>query len=296
MLNGGSLDNTSGSAITTSTYNPNQIWGSNSFTFIGTDDLNLGTGTVSLSGSPTVTVTASTLTAGGTVSGGGLTKAGAGTLALTGSTTYTGDTTVTAGTLSLGNGTSSTDLADGATLSVTTGATVNLNYTGADTVFQLVIDGAVAATGTWGSPGNGAADHTSSIFTGSGLINNPNHTPVFLGQAIASTTGSHGGNFAGDLSKMTDGSGMSRPDLTDPSTWTATSTSYPDEWTARAFLSGATNNKIAWTAFDLGSTTSDLDDVYIWNVRNIPGEGVKSYNLYYADSPTVVLPARARYK
>jgi autotransporter-associated beta strand protein len=95
---GGTLDNTSGAAITLSNNNT-QNW-NGSFAFTGTNDLNLGTGAVALGVSPTVTVNGGTLTVGGAIGGGfGLTKAGAGTLALTGASTYSGGTTLNAGTL-----------------------------------------------------------------------------------------------------------------------------------------------------------------------------------------------------
>ena len=100
-INGGSLDNGSGAAVTLSNYA--QTWGGN-FSFIGTTNLNLGAGAVNLTGTRTVTVTANALTVGGTITNtGGITKAGAGTLVLNGANTYSGTTTVNAGTLSLGN-------------------------------------------------------------------------------------------------------------------------------------------------------------------------------------------------
>jgi autotransporter-associated beta strand protein len=99
------LDNTSGAAITTSTYNPLMAWNAN-WTFIGSNgansDLYLGTGAVTLGASPTVTIqnAATTLSVGGAISGAfGLTKDGPGTLALSGANAYTGATTVNAGTL-----------------------------------------------------------------------------------------------------------------------------------------------------------------------------------------------------
>ena len=96
------IDNTSGSAITLT--NNNSILWSN-FTFVGTNDLNLGTGSVSYqaNGRTTqaiVTVLNNKLTVGGVISDGvsagakGMGNAGAGTLALTGSNTYTGTTSV----------------------------------------------------------------------------------------------------------------------------------------------------------------------------------------------------------
>ncbi len=107
---------------------------------------------------------------------------------------------------------------------------------------------------------------------------------------INSVTGSYGGNYAGTLAKMIDGSGMTLTDPADPSTWTATSNAYGNEWQTRSLLSGATNSKIAWTALDLGSSTANLENLYLWNVREDPLRGTNTYNMYYSDSPTVALP------
>jgi fibronectin-binding autotransporter adhesin len=100
---------------------------------------------------------------------GGLTKEGTGSLALTGSNTYTGDTTVTAGTLSLGNGTVNTNLADVADVGVASGATLNLNYSGTDTIDGLSINGVAKASGIWGSASSGAPN-TDPQLTGSGTL------------------------------------------------------------------------------------------------------------------------------
>jgi fibronectin-binding autotransporter adhesin len=102
-INGGSLDNTSGSAITLSS-NPAQAWNGD-FTFAGTSDLNLGNGNVTLSGNRNVTVGAGTLTVGKlTNAAGGFTKDGAGTLQLnpSGISALAGTLTVNAGTLGIG--------------------------------------------------------------------------------------------------------------------------------------------------------------------------------------------------
>jgi autotransporter-associated beta strand protein len=94
---------------------------------------------------------------------GGLTKSGAGTWTLTNTNTYTGDTTVTGGTLSLGNGTSSTDLSNTANVIVASGATLNLNFTGTDVVNQLWLGGVRMPADVYSS-GN------SSFITGSGTL------------------------------------------------------------------------------------------------------------------------------
>lgn len=97
------IDNTSAGAVTLASLP--QTWGVD-FTFVGTKDLNLGAGAVTMSASRAVTVNAGTLTVGGIISGSslGLTKKGPGTLALTGANAYTGATTVRNGTLTIGSG------------------------------------------------------------------------------------------------------------------------------------------------------------------------------------------------
>ena len=85
---------------------PSQTWNSD-FTFVGPSNLNLGAGGVTMSNSATVTVSAGTLTVGGTVSDGGygynLVKVGTGTLALSGAGSSFNNLNVEAGVFSLDN-------------------------------------------------------------------------------------------------------------------------------------------------------------------------------------------------
>ena len=121
----GTIDNTSGSALTLAANNP-QAWNAD-FTFAGSNPLNLGTGSLSLGASQSVTVTSSTLTSGGAYGGSGaLTKAGAGTLVLNGISTHSGTISVTAGTLQIGN----TGTGGGSLLAMTNAAGVGVEFTG----------------------------------------------------------------------------------------------------------------------------------------------------------------------
>jgi autotransporter-associated beta strand protein len=95
---GATIDNTSGGTITTSNY---PITLNGSFTFTGTNNLNMGTGAVLLGGNLTITAAANDLTFGGVVSGAyDVTTAGSGNVYFTGeSNSFTGQTDVGAGTV-----------------------------------------------------------------------------------------------------------------------------------------------------------------------------------------------------
>ncbi len=98
---GTEIDNLTGATEVLTTNNP-QVW-YESFTFLGTNSLNMGSGAVNLQGNITLNVSQNTLVVGGPVTGSfGLTKGAAGTLVLNGVLSYTGPTTVSAGTLQLG--------------------------------------------------------------------------------------------------------------------------------------------------------------------------------------------------
>ncbi len=112
--------------------------------------------------------------AGGTTS---LIKSGAGTWVLTATNTYTGNTTVDEGILSLGNGTSNSNLSDGATVSIALGAKVNLNFSGSntDTVGKLIIDGETMSGGTYDS----THPIYGSYFTGDGSLLVPDQDGIW---------------------------------------------------------------------------------------------------------------------
>jgi len=160
----------------------------------------------------TLTVNQSTSTTYAGVLGGAgsnennlaLTKAGSGTLALTGASTYTGNTTVNGGTLSLGNGTANTGLANGADVSVASGATLNLNYTGTDIIDELVINGVAKAPGIWGSASSGAPN-TDPQLTGSGTLTVTTGPTASAYDTWASSHGLTGPNAAFDFDFDNDG-------------------------------------------------------------------------------------------
>jgi len=103
-INGGTIDNTSGAAITAVNYP--QLWNAD-FTFLGTNNLNLGAGAVSLSASRQVTTTANTLFIGGVINDNtkSLTKLGAGTLSFGAQAVTLNALTVSAGSLTSTSGT-----------------------------------------------------------------------------------------------------------------------------------------------------------------------------------------------
>lgn len=138
IVNGGTIDNTSGAAITlTRAYR--QQWNS-SFTFRGTNDLDMSTGVISLTGDYTITTTAGEFTINGVISDVGdddeLTKAGAGTLTLKKSNTHD-RTILNAGVLNINhvralggeNGTNGTPafVINGGSIDNTSGAKITLN-------------------------------------------------------------------------------------------------------------------------------------------------------------------------
>jgi hypothetical protein len=145
IITGGSLNNTSGGAITLATNNA-QSWNGD-FTFVGTNDLNLGTGGVTLGAARSVTVAAGNLTVGGNIAGTafGLTKEGAGTLVLSGSNAYTGTTTINAGTLRISGGNA---ISNSGVVSLANAAGVGFEVISSETISSLRGGGAAGGTVT----------------------------------------------------------------------------------------------------------------------------------------------------
>jgi len=97
------LDNTSGGAIALANDNE-QVW-NGGFVFAGTNDLNLGSGEVTLTADSLINALVGDLTVGGTIGDGGnhwgLTKAGEGSLTLLSASTFSGGTRLTDGLLNI---------------------------------------------------------------------------------------------------------------------------------------------------------------------------------------------------
>jgi autotransporter-associated beta strand protein len=174
----------SGNLIAITITNPGVDYTSSpTFTLIG------GGGTGSITGSATLVANSS----------GGLTKQGAGTLTMTGSHTYSGNTTVSAGTLSLGNGSANSNLSDTADVFVATGATLQLNFTGEDTVDELWLGGVRQLPGLYNT------GHPSGLLTGTGALR-------VTGGAVVSDYDSWASGFQPPLGQPTaddDGDGLS---------------------------------------------------------------------------------------
>lgn len=123
VMDGGNIDNRSSGGALTVAQNNDQVWNAG-FSFIGSNDLDMGTGSVNLGTaagtSRTIDVQDSRLTIGGVIADGttanSLVKEGAGTLVLNGTNTLSGSITVNEGSLEGTGSVGSLLVADGGTL------------------------------------------------------------------------------------------------------------------------------------------------------------------------------------
>jgi autotransporter-associated beta strand protein len=170
-FNGGTLDNTSGGALTLGG-NGGQTWNTG-FTFTGTHNLVTGSGAVTLGANIPVDVTAGNLTVNGVIDDGlnsyDLEKTGAGTLTLGGSNTYGGATTLSQGTLVYAADQSLTSVNNALNFGASAGSTVafSLDLSGVSARFGGVMlvqtDNATANTITIGAGKTLQVDRTVTI-------------------------------------------------------------------------------------------------------------------------------------
>ena len=140
----------------------NEKTANNALDFKNNINLNTQTGIVIVN----ATNAAAIATMSGVLSGtgtSGLKKNGVGTLVLSGANTYSGNTTVSGGVLSI----TSAYLADTSTVTIASGAKLDLNTGGAsDTIATLVLNGVTVPNGTY----NSSTPLYGSYFTGSGSL------------------------------------------------------------------------------------------------------------------------------
>ena len=228
--------------------NNNAITLSNNFTFGGSNNANLGTGALTLTGANrTITVT-NTLTLGGAigqdVAGRSLTKAGAGILVLGGTgSTYSGGTTVSAGTLRLaasdvlanagavtvGGGildiqtfsdtVGAVTLASGS-ISGSTGALTGTSYNVQSGTVSAVLAGSGALTkSTAGTVVlSGANTYTGTTTVGAGILTFANQSALYSGNTANWTAANINAKSGGTLAVNVDSAGTSGFDATNLST------------------------------------------------------------------------------
>jgi autotransporter-associated beta strand protein len=171
---GGTIDNTTGQPFPTLA---NNFVFAGNLTYAGTaNSLDLGSGTVTLAATPTITVLANTLRIDGNIGDGGngfgFTKAGPGELDLVGNTnTYSGTTTLLNGTLVVSNAT----LGGGSAPLVVNGGTLSLGGT-TQNVGPVTITGGSILSGTLSATAfniNNSADlalDPSLVLAGTGAL------------------------------------------------------------------------------------------------------------------------------
>ena len=112
-------------------------------------------------------------------------------------------------------------------------------------------------------------------------------------------------NFDGNIRDQISGTGMNGytysgngnvepvgwPPATDPSTWTADSNAYQDEWQSRDLLDdeNPVNGKIGWVVYDLGDVYT-LDELFIWHIRENNGRFATDFDVLVAEAPSVAVP------
>jgi autotransporter-associated beta strand protein len=195
---GAALDNTSGSNITLNSLVP-ESWNGN-FTFVGTTNLDLGSGTVTLGASVVqVTVQSNMLTYDGSITDGGLHYAlalqGAGTLTLTGDSTFTGGMTLNSGKLNINSA------GDGGADSAIGFGAFNINGGTIDTTAGSDLVITTGITEFWNASFTFAGTH--SLDLGPGTLNISTLTLTLQNGATLSTEGTISPVGSGALATIT---------------------------------------------------------------------------------------------
>ena len=164
-LSGGNLDSVVADLVMAGN-NP-QTWNTN-FVFAGSQNLDLGAGSVTMNANCAITVSANTLTVGGAISGANfsLTKAGAGKLVLSGANIYS-NTIVSGGTLEIAQAT----LATNSAVLVATNSALQLDFSTTNQVAALVLNGVSQPGGVYNS------NTTPAYITGPGSLIIPSTGP-----------------------------------------------------------------------------------------------------------------------
>ena len=292
-IQGGSLDNSGGTAVTLNANNPLLLSGD--FTFKGTGNaLNLGAGAATLSGSGsarTITVSAQTLTLGGAIGGEGygLTKSGAGTLTLTGASTYDGPTTVNAGTLLLSGGndrlnTSGELVVNGGTVSLAgvnqtvaqlSGAGGNIQNTVNSTTATLTVTGTSSYSGRLrDNAGSGTArllalaKTTGGVLRLSGTENSYSGGTVISGGTLLANNASGSATGTGSVSVNSGGLFGGTGSASGAITVNIGGAITPGDGGAGVFTAGSSltwhsDNTTAGMLFDLGASTEASDGLVV---------------------------------
>jgi len=216
-ITSGTLNNTSGAALTESTnptvgLNGNFAFGTSAGTSL--NSLNLGVGNIYLSATPTITTNGSgTLSLSGAIqaSAYGITKAGTGTLKLGGVDAYTGATTVNGGTLIVSgslSATSSVSVASGANLEVDGGLTSSATAAISGSLTGTGSVGPINATGGAIAAGLSTGSTAAGVLTANGNVSLDSTSTLSLRLGILGVSGTDGdqlgvnGTFSLDNSNL----------------------------------------------------------------------------------------------
>lgn len=111
---------------------------------------------------------------------------------------------------------------------------------------------------------------------------------VPISNVIAFEQGDFPNPGRGSVSRLADGSGLTKTDLEDITTW-GHDTNWETGWQGNGTFPGTQ----AWIVFDLGAAVGGLESLYLWNVNevNATNRGLNEFKLWYATAPAVALPA-----